>query len=170
VLRPIPGSTGQTNQFNPDGAFGMHRVFLVRQSAGTPTLGDTTYVYNNDGTRLNDDNGSGLTQDNRAYLYDARHNLVYFLGKAKLAGAWNYLEVVSAFDADNRRVFKSVHNINTNKTAAWFFYYDPMDRLTELRYTPDTSASTTYSTGALGVIDDGPAYCKAVPFELSEGP
>jgi hypothetical protein len=38
-----------------------------------------------------------------------------------------------------------IYDETTLKTATWFFYYDAIDRLTEVRYTPDISSSSTYS-------------------------
>ena len=59
-----------------------------------------------------------------------------------------------ASHAKNRRVFKSFTNQFTGKVATWFFYYDPLDRLTEVRHTPDTSASATYSLFQLSWLGD----------------
>ncbi len=155
LFRPIPGTTGQSNQFNPSGPPGStHRLQLVRQSDGSPILGDTNYVYNVDGTRSNDDNSSTQSNDNRDYAYDVRHNVSWVETKYFPSGTWNYRDTTSAFDAKNRRVFKSVYNLNTNQTATWYFYYDPLDRLTEVRYTPDTSASSTYSLFQLFWLGD----------------
>lgn len=42
-------------------------------------------------------------------------------------------------------MFKSFYDETTSKTANWYFYYDSSDRLTEVRYTPDSSISSTYS-------------------------
>lgn len=52
--------------------------------------------------------------------------------------------MASAFDAKNRRVYKSFFDETTLQTSVWFFYYDAVDRLVEIRYTPDVSVSTTY--------------------------
>jgi RHS repeat-associated protein len=67
-------------------------------------------------------------------------------GQYYVGGVWHYYDVASAFDHDNRRVFKSFYDETTAKTADWFFYYDADSRLTEIRYTPDISVSGTYST------------------------
>lgn len=63
-----------------------------------------------------------------------------------VSSVWHYYDVASAFDAKNRRVLKSFYDETTTKTSTWFFYYDASDRLTEVKYTPDTGTSTTYST------------------------
>lgn len=42
-------------------------------------------------------------------------------------------------------MFKSFYDETTLKTAKWCFYYDALDRQTEVRYTPDTSAASTYT-------------------------
>jgi RHS repeat-associated protein len=62
--------------------------------------------------------------------------------------------VASAFDAKNRRVFKSFYDETTLKKATWFFYYDALSRLSEVRYTPDTSVATTYSVFQLFWLGD----------------
>ena len=102
-------------------------------------------AYDVRGEREYDDNTTTLTNDRRDYTYDARHNVVNVRGQYYTGTAWDYYDVASAFDADNRRVFKSYYDETTTKTAQWFFYYDPMNRLVEVNYTPDTSVTTTYS-------------------------
>jgi hypothetical protein len=155
LLRPIPGSTGGlTHQFDPSGYGTTHQITLVRQNDGTPALGDTSLAYDARGDRSYDDNTSTLTNDRRDYTYDARRNLVNVRGQYKTGGTWHYYDVASAFDGMNRRVFKSFYDETTLKTAQWFFYYDPIGRLTEVRYTPDTSAMTTYSVFQLFWIND----------------
>ena len=153
-LRPIPGSTGLTNQFDPSGYGSSHQVTMVRQNDGTPQLGDTAFSYDARGNRTFDDNTSTLTNDRRDYTYDARRNVTNVRGQYYTGGVWHYYDVASAFDASNRRVFKSFYDETSTKTATWFFYYDPSDRLTEVRYTPDTSASSTYSLFQLFWIGD----------------
>ncbi len=148
VLRPVPGSTGGlTNNFNTSGTtYGSsHQVTDVNQSDGTPTLGHTAMAYDVFGNRSYDDNTTTLTNDCRDYTYDGRHNLVNVRGQYYTGSAWHYYDVASAFDAKDRRVFKSFYDESTTKTAEWFFYYDAVDRLTEVRYTPDISSSGTYS-------------------------
>ena len=148
LYRPIPGSTGFTNTFNPSGYGSSHQVTLIRQNAGSPTLGDTELGYDARGNRTYDDNTTSLTYDRRDYTYDARGNVVNVAGKywstTAVPAQWVDYDVASAFDARNRRVYKSFYDNLSGKTATWFFYYDPYDRLTEVRYTPDTSASSTY--------------------------
>jgi RHS repeat-associated protein len=67
--------------------------------------------------------------------------------------AWHYFDVASAFDHRNRRVFKSFLDETTGKMAQSFFYYDVLDRLTEVRYTPDISSPGTYSVFQLFWLD-----------------
>lgn len=87
--------------------------------------------------------------DRRDYTYDTRHNVVNVRGPYLTGGAWHYYDVASAFDQRNRRVYKSFRDETTGKatenTTSWFFYYDAADRLTEVRYTPNTTAPATYS-------------------------
>ncbi len=154
LYRPIPGSTGLTNSFNPTGYGTSHQVTLVRQDDGTPMLGDTVMSYDARGNRKYDDNQSTLTHDRREYLYDGRRNVVNVRGEYKTGGVWHFYDVASAFDARNRRVYKSFYDETSTKTATWFFYYDPYDRLTEVRYTPDASTSSTYSVFQLFWLAD----------------
>lgn len=147
VLRPSPGTTGLTNDFNTSGtAYGTsHQVTDLNQSDGTPTLGHTAYGYDVRGNRSYDDNTTTLTHDRRDYTYDARRNVTNVRGQMYVSGAWHYYDVASAFDHRNRRVFKSLYDETTGKTAQWFFYYDVYDRLTEIDYTPDVSTPSTLS-------------------------
>ncbi len=151
-LRPIPGSTGLINDFTI--GTGTHQITSVAQSDGTPTLGSTILAYDARGSRTSDSNTSTLTNDDRTYTYDSRRNLTNVRGQYYTGGAWHYYNVASAFDAKNRRVFKSFYNETTLKTSQWFFYYDALDRLTEVRHTPDTSASATYSLFQLSWLGD----------------
>ncbi len=148
VLRPIAGSTGGlTNNFNASGTgYGTtHQITDINQSDGTPAFGHTAMAYDVRGERSYDDNTTTLTNDRRDYTYDGRHNLVNVRGQYYTGTTWHYYDVASAFDLKDRRVFKSFYYETTTKTAQWFFYYDALDRLTEVRYTPDISASGTYS-------------------------
>ncbi|HUJ60942.1 MAG TPA: RHS repeat-associated core domain-containing protein, partial [Kofleriaceae bacterium] len=148
LLRPVPGSSGGlVNDFNSSGTgYGSsHQVTDVNQSDGTPALGHTAMAYDARGLRSYDDNTTTLTNDRRDYTYDARRNVINVRGQYYTGSAWHYYDVASAFDHKNRRVFKSFYDETTTKTATWFFYYDPLDRLTEARYTPDIAVSGTYS-------------------------
>jgi RHS repeat-associated protein len=95
-----------------------------------------------------------LTNDFRNYTYDSRRNITNIRGKYLTGGVWDFYDVASAFDAMNRRVFKSFYDETTTKTATWFFYYDALSRLSEVRYTPDTSVSATYSLFQLVWLGD----------------
>jgi RHS repeat-associated protein len=155
VLRPIPGSTnGFTNTFNPSGYGTSHQILFVTQSDGSPILGDTSFGYDTRGNRSFDDNITALTNDRRDYTYDARGNLVNVHGKYFTGGVWHDYDVTSAFDADNRRVFKSFFDNATGVQAQWFFYYDAADRLTEIRYTPNIASPSTYTVYQLAWLGD----------------
>lgn len=153
VLRPVAGSSGGTiNNFNSSGSnYGIsHQVTDVNQSNGTPSFGHTAFAYDARGNRTSDDNTTTFTDDQRNYTYEgiannARHNVTNVRGQYYTGSVWHYYDVASAFDHKNRRVFKSFYDETTQKTATWFFYYDAQDRLTEVRYTPDSSVSGTYS-------------------------
>ncbi len=62
--------------------------------------------------------------------------------------------VTSAFDAQNRRVFKSYYRAATNTTATWFFYYDALSRLSEIRYTPNAASPSNYTVYELVWLGD----------------
>jgi RHS repeat-associated protein len=145
-LRPAPGTTGLTHAINAAGYGASHQITTINQNDGTPVLGTTQFTYDTRGDRSSDDNTSTLTNDRRDYTYDGRGNVVNVRGQYQKGGAWHYYDVASAFDARNRRVFKSFYDETTLETAQWFFYYDARDRLSEVRYTPKTSDPTTYST------------------------
>jgi RHS repeat-associated protein len=113
-----------------------------------PLLGTCSSIFHHDarGNRdLDDNQTSGFTKDDRTYTYDGRRNVINVRGQYKLSGTWRYYNVASAFDAKNRRVFKSFYDETLGQSAQWFFYYDPHDRLTEVRHTPDISSPNTYS-------------------------
>jgi YD repeat-containing protein len=134
LKRPIPGSTGQNHDFTLFS--GTHQISTVTQTDGTPTLGPTAIRYDSRGNRNLDDNQatSPLTNDERTYLYDDRRNLINVRGQYFTSGSRRYYNVTSTFDAKNRRVSKSFHDETSGKVATWFFYYDPLDRLSEVRH------------------------------------
>jgi RHS repeat-associated protein len=154
LLRPVPGTAGGlTHVFQL--APGTHRIASVDQSDGDPLLGPTIYAYDARGNRTADDNTSFDTHlDPRTYGYDARDNLVRVSGQTydPTTGETSLYTVRSAFDARNRRVFKS--HVAFGKEAHWFFYYDPLDRLTEVRHTPDIAAPASTTTYQLVWLDD----------------
>jgi RHS repeat-associated protein len=152
ISRPIPGSTGVDHVITL--ASGSHFIASADEYAGSPILGVTTFGSNYFFDRSADDNVSTQTHDRREYTYDARRNVSNVRGEYKVGASWNYYDVASAFDARNRRIFKSFYNETTLKTATWFFYYDALDRLTEIKYTPDTSASSTYTLFQLVWLGD----------------
>lgn len=102
LKRPIAGSTGLTNDFTLNAS--THQIGSVIQSDGTPTFGTTAIGHDGRGNRSYDDNTSTLTNDRRDYTYDARRNVVNVQGKYYAGGVWDTYNVVSAFDAKNRRV------------------------------------------------------------------
>lgn len=151
LWRPIIGSTGWINDFRL--ATGTHRIALVVQSNGTPTLGTTTLTYDTRGNRNADDN-SGLSNDQRTYTYDSRGNVINVAGKYRLSSGWNDINVTSAFDAQNRRVYKSTTFGGLNITSTYFFYYDALSRLSEIRYTPNVASPSTYTMYELTWLGD----------------
>jgi RHS repeat-associated protein len=157
LLRPIAGSTGgYTHDFNASGTkYTSHQINDVVQPDGTPAFGTTHYTYDARGNRSSDDNVSTLSFDARTYTYDGRRNVINVRGQYPVgAGVFHYYDVASAFDAKNRRVYKSFLDETTLKTAQWFFEYDALDRLTEVRYTPDSTVPATYSLFQLFWLGD----------------
>lgn len=154
LLRPIAGSAGGlTHVFNL--APGTHRLASVDQTDGAPALGSTTYSYNNYGNRTADNNTNPATHlDSRTVSYDARDNVTVVQGAQidPYTGAAVSYVVRSAFDAKDRRVFKSYWTPSAE--AQWFFYYDALDRLAEVRYTPNISTPAVYTTYQLIWLDD----------------
>ena len=145
LLRPIPGSTGFTNQFAL--ASGTHQIASVTQSTGTPAYGVTEYLYDDRGNRYRDNNNSStvLLHDTRDYTYDARGNVINVHGQYYTGSAWHDYDVVSMFDANNRRVSKLVVDGASLVKSQWFFYYDAVDRLVEIRYTPNIASPSTFT-------------------------
>ena len=142
--RPIPSYTSPTDW--------SHTVNLVSgkdqlSSIVQDRVGTTAYAFDARGNRTSDDNTSSMTHDARTYTYDGRRNAVTVSGQFYTGTAWHAYTMTSAFDARNRRVFKSFRDTtaNPNVESQWFFYYDSEDRLTEIRWSPDTSDTSTYS-------------------------
>jgi RHS repeat-associated protein len=154
LLRPVAGSSGGiSNVFAL--APGSHQIESVAQADGSTPLGTTTYTYDALGRRTSEDNiGPRTSYARRSYTYDTRGNLAGVRGTAPFGGAWHAYFVHSAFDARNRRVFKVVYDLTALKLQHWFFYYDAYDRLTEVRYVPDTSVLGTFTTYQLIWLDD----------------
>jgi RHS repeat-associated protein len=141
LLRPIPGSTYLAHAFSLNA--GTHQLYEIDQTGSG--LRTTRYLYDGRGNRSSDDNQATLTNDARSYTYDARRNVRTITGQYKLAGTWRTYNVTNAFDDKNRRIYKSFLDTTTMKLAEWFFYYDALDRLVEVRHTPDTASASTYT-------------------------
>ena len=110
VLRPIAGSTCLVNDFAL--TTGTHQTSKVSQvdtipSGCSPSLRDTIFQHDARGNRSSDDNTGTLTNDARTFSYDARRNVTTVVGQYKLSGTWRTYYLTSAFDAKNRRVYKS---------------------------------------------------------------
>ncbi len=146
VYRPIPG-VSDCNSHNFYFNTGTHQISSVDQPDTGVWCGfeATTIGHDGRGNRSYEDNTATLTYDRRDYSYDARRNVTNVRGRFKSGGLWETYDVTSAFDARNRRVFKSFTNVRTGAQAQWFFYYDVHDRLVEVRHTPNTGSSGTYS-------------------------
>jgi YD repeat-containing protein len=145
LLRPVPGSTGLQHTFNYPSGSAVDTFSSIVEGDGTPTLGTTAYGWDYRGNRTYDDNTSTLTHDRRDYTYDGRRNVATVSGSYYTGSAWDAYTLTSAYDHENRRVFKSFKDTTSGKEAQWFFYYDASNRLSEVRYTPDISSSSTYS-------------------------
>jgi hypothetical protein len=158
LMRPIPGSSGIQHDFNPAG-FGPggyptnHRVIAVRQNTGSPAYGDTEFGYNQFGRRTTDNNTTTLTNDQRDYTYNARGFVTNISGNTYNSG-WNSYNLASAYDARGRRVYKSYYDVNNANLSQFFFYYDPFDRLTEIRYVPVDTSPTNYTVYQLAWLGE----------------
>jgi RHS repeat-associated protein len=105
-----------------------------------------SFGWDTRGNRLYDDDAE-FADDRRDYVYDARDNLISVSGKMKISDTviHNYT-VSNAYDQRNRRVFKSILDTTPNPDveAQYFYYYDPQNRLIEIKYTPNITDSSTY--------------------------
>ena len=125
---------------------GAHQIAQVHRAGSQ--MGRTNYTYNALGNRTSEYPAYAHWDTHyieRDYTYDTRHNVTNIRGRYYASGPWHYYDVASAFDAKNRRVFKSFYDESTGQTSTWYFYYDPLDRLTEIRYTPNLASPSTYS-------------------------
>ena len=140
LQRPIPGSTGLTHTFNI--AATSHKIASVTQS-GTPSFGDTIFAYSSSGERVSDNNDFH-THDTRNFFFDQRHNNNAIWNEVYGLGTWMQFQSTSQFDGQNRRMLRTFYNPFWGTSSTWYFYYDPYDRLTQVRYTPSITAPTTY--------------------------
>ena len=153
--RPIPGSP--TVDHTAELIEGTDQIAKISQSIPYE-LGDTEYVYDVRGNRILDDNTYSMTYDARSYTYDGRRNVTTIAGKYKVDTTWHDYVVTNAYDERNRRVFKSFFDAETEQQSHWFFYYDPLDRLTEIRWTPDIQDEDTYSLYQVSWIGARPVH------------
>ncbi|MDX2092442.1 MAG: hypothetical protein SFX73_31555 [Kofleriaceae bacterium] len=164
LKRPIPGSTGGlTHTFNPSGYGTSHRITSVSQSDGTPALGTTTFDYAHPystGSRSQEYLGNGSLPDYRAFQYDVRHNLKEVAGFRKNGASWTTYYNYSGFDDQNRRAWKSMTTTVGSSTvvSTWLYYYDPIDRLTEILYIPNTQSPGTNTVFQLLWLDDSAGW------------
>jgi RHS repeat-associated protein len=150
LLRPIEASSGgltHTFTLTP----GSHKIASIGQSDGTPVLGATTYTYDGLGSRTAD-NAASDAFDWRRFTYDERGNLAKVTGWTPVSGVMTPYTLTSAFDGKNRRVMKSFKV--GSQESRWYFYYDALDRLTEVHYTPTIAAASTYTTYQLLWLND----------------
>lgn len=154
ILRPGLGYSQVVDSFAISA--GTHRLSRVDQSYTTEPVGSTEYVYDSRGNRASELNAIFGTSRPRTYTYDGRRNVRTVSVRIADPIIDGDLVVTSAYDASNRRVFKSVADPTTGtmKTSHWFFYYDALDRLSEVHHVPDTSNSGTKSVYQLFWIND----------------
>ncbi|MFN0248156.1 MAG: RHS repeat-associated core domain-containing protein, partial [Kofleriaceae bacterium] len=133
------GSTAYIRSFNAGISLSNHRIRKV----GENTSGFTTmqYYYTAKGERYYEVDDP-VTTAYRGYIYDQRSNRQGTIGYYRSGGTWYSYSSTSAFDAQNRRVYKSIQ-LN-DVTSTWFYYYDADSRLTEVRYTPNTTSPSTF--------------------------
>jgi len=143
-------------------------TYLSNYTSGTGKLSTVTYndgsartinyAFDARGNRLYDDD-TQWTRDRRDYTYDARNNLITVAGKFTFDQDNDIVHdytLTNAYDHKNRRVFKSFYDETDDTEAQWFFYYDFADRLFEIKHTPDTASSSTYSLYQFYYIGDRP--------------
>ncbi len=138
LQRPIPGSTGLTHTFNISAT--SHQISFITQS----TFGNTYYVYSSNGEIISDDNDI-LSHDTRSFFFDQRHNN-NAVWSEYFGFGWTQYQMGSQFDARGRRVLKTLYDPFLGWTSLWYFYYDPFDRLTSVRYTVNSADPTSYQT------------------------
>jgi RHS repeat-associated protein len=149
LLRPSPGSGSEMSH-----VFGIawdgHRIGRVDQSL----LGRMDYTHDGRRNRISESNSGPLTTNaTRWYGYDGRGNVKSVSGSYLVGTKWHRYTVRSGFDSRNRRVFKSFEDHGDvdlppqpRELKRWYFYYDALDRLTEVRYIPDVSAQSIFTT------------------------
>ncbi len=127
-----------------------HRISSINSGA----VGAVSYGYSQFGERTSDaGTASNMTHSARNYTYDERHNLInvnryfeYSMNFVTHAITWHLANVASTFDAKNRRVSKTYTDATGGgQTSQTFYYYDPLNRVTEIKYTPNIASSSTYS-------------------------
>jgi hypothetical protein len=135
LMRPVPGSSAVTNQFSL--VAGKHQIDTLNQDANVN--GVTTYNYDGRGFRITDTN-TNQPGTERDYEYDGAGRVQWVSGKY-YAPDWDIYDLGSVYDGQGRRVFKSFYDEETEITSEWFFYYDPLNRLSEVYYISNTSDS-----------------------------
>ena len=131
---------------------GTHQLASVNAGA---SMGTISYSYNVLGDRISDAKTTDV-YTNRTYTYDARHNVVNVRGRAWIGKAHHFYDLSSTFDDRDRRVSKTFYDETTGLSQQWFFDYDALDRLTEIKYTPNTAVSTTFSLFQIAWLDQRP--------------
>lgn len=148
VVRANEGTVGP-NTFSLN--TGTHQIASVDQGA---SLGTVSYTYNSVGSRTSDaSSGANETHTGRTYTYDGRHNVINVRGQYPtwdcspfgICPIWDYYDDASSFDANGRRATKVSWDETSGLTRNYFYYYDPLGRLTEIRYVPDVTDAGTYS-------------------------
>ncbi len=155
-------ASNDRDDFLRGNAFLGMRTFTVALLTGKDQLdyvtepnptGLTDYGWDVRGNRTYDDLATS-TIDRRDFTYDGRQRLATVQGKFSVYPNVKNYTLVNAYDQRDRRVFKSFKNTTDNIEAQWFFYYDALDRLVEIKHTPDINSSSTYSIYQLHWIED----------------
>jgi RHS repeat-associated protein len=146
-----------------------HRISSVISGA----VGTVSYGYSQFGERTSDaGSATNMTHSARNYTYDERHNLInvnrffeYSVNRFTHAITWHVANVASTFDARDRRVSKTYTDATGGgQTSQTFYYYDPSDRVTEIKYTPDITASSTYSIYQIAWLGQRPVAMTETDF------
>jgi YD repeat-containing protein len=112
----------------------------------TGVSGSTAFGWDARGNRIYEDESTS-SNDRRDYTWEGRRRLRTVSGKNWIFGTfWRNYVVTNAYDHRDRRVSRVFHDTSAGGVKSqWLYYWDPEDRLIEVRYVPNMSSPTTYS-------------------------
>ncbi len=117
----------------------------ISSFAQTGVSGSTTFGWDARGNRTSEDESTS-SNDRRDYTWEGRRRLRTVSGKHLVGlSTWQNYTITNTYDHRDRRVTRLWYNTTTGLKSQWFYYYDPQDRIIEIKYVPDISATSTYS-------------------------